>query len=93
MGLVKKSITVTEQQEGWIKEQIASGHFGNESEVVRSLIRREQTRDAEIDAIRLALAKGEKSGMSQRTPKQIKQAVLDRKQKNGKVPANKRSRR
>lgn len=68
MPMVKKSISVTTQQDGWIKAQIATGHFGNESEVFRELIRERQLRDqettAEIKAIRKALIKGEESGFS-----------------------------
>ena len=75
MPMVKKSISVTDRQDGWIKAQIASGHFGNESEVVRELIRERQIREeetpAEIEAIRAALIKGEKSGFSKRTAKEI----------------------
>ena len=72
MPMVKKSISVTDKQADWIKAQIATGHFGNESEVVRELIRerqiREQETPAEIAAIRAALIEGEKSGKSRRTP-------------------------
>ena len=75
MAMVKKSISVTEQQNAWIKAQIESGHFGNESEVVRELIRerqiREQETPEEIAAIRAALIEGEKSGFSDRSVDQI----------------------
>jgi len=68
MGMVKKSISVTEQQNDWIKAQIKTGHFGNESEIIRELIRerqlREQESTAEIEAIRTALIEGEQSGFS-----------------------------
>ena len=68
MPMVKKSISVTEQQDGWIKAQIETGHFGDESEVVRDLIRerqmREQETPEEIAAIRAALIEGENSGIS-----------------------------
>ena len=68
MAMVKKSITVTDQQANWIKAQIESGHFGNESEVVRELIRERQIREREtpdeIEAIRAALIEGEQSGFS-----------------------------
>jgi antitoxin ParD1/3/4 len=68
--MVKKSISVTEQQDGWIKAQIQTGHFGNESEVIRELIRERQPREsetpAEIEAIRAALIHGEPSGFSNR---------------------------
>ena len=85
MAMVKKSISVTDQQDRWIKAQIQSGHFGNESEVVRELIRerqiREQETQSEIEAIRSALIEGEQSGFSKRTPDEIMQAVVDRKRK------------
>ena len=75
MGMVKKSISVTEQQASWIKAQIDSGHFGNESEVIRELIRERQLRQeetpAEIEAIRRALIEGEQSGMSDRNVDEI----------------------
>ena len=87
MPMVKKSISVTDQQDAWIKAQVETGHFGNESEVVRELIRerqiREQETPEEIKAILAALIEGEKSGISDLTPDEIMQAVVDRKRKDG----------
>ena len=75
MGMIKKSISVTEQQDSWIKAQIQTGHFGNESEVIRELIRERQLREketpAEIEAIRAALIQGEQSGFSDRSVDEI----------------------
>ncbi len=75
MPMVKKSISVTDQQDSWIKAQIRTGHYGNESEVVRELIRERQLRDqetpAEIEAIRAALIEGEESGFSNRSVDEI----------------------
>lgn len=62
MGTVRKTITLTDQQNGWIKAQIDAGHYTNDSEYIRDLIRREQERSAEIEAIRVALIEGESSG-------------------------------
>lgn len=71
MPMVKKSISVTDKQDEWIKAKIATGHFGNESEVVRELIRERQIREEEtpeeIEAIRAALIKGEQSGVSKKS--------------------------
>jgi len=83
MGMVKKSITVTNQQDAWIKAQIEKGDYGNESEVLRDLIRREQNQQAAIEAIRAELIKAEGRGFSARNPDEIKQAVQDRLRKNG----------
>ena len=65
MATIRKTITLTDQQDEWVKAQIEAGGYTNDSEVVRALIRREQERSAEIDAIRIALIEGEQSGVAQ----------------------------
>ncbi len=62
MATVRKTITVTDQQDHWIGAQIEAGRFANDSELIRDLIRREQERTAEMDALRQALVTGERSG-------------------------------
>lgn len=65
MSTVRKTITLTDQQDGWIKAQIKAGHYTNDSEVVRDLIRREQERAAQLESLRAALLEGELSGAPQ----------------------------
>ena len=65
MGTIRKTITVTDQQDKWIKAQIEGGDFTNDSEYIRDLIRRDQARNSEIDIIRGELIKGEQSGEPQ----------------------------
>ncbi len=65
MSTVRKTITLTDQQDGWIKAQIQAGHYTNDSEVIRDLIRREQERSAQLEALRAALVEGENSGAPQ----------------------------
>ena len=65
MSTTRKTITVTEQQDNWIKTQIAAGQFTNDSEYIRDLIRRDQASQADIEAIRAALIEGEQSGAPQ----------------------------
>jgi antitoxin ParD1/3/4 len=62
MGTVRKTITLTDKQDRWIKAQIEAGDYTNDSEYIRDLIRREQERSAEIEAVRAALIEGEASG-------------------------------
>lgn len=62
MGTVRKTITLTDTQDNWIKAQIDAGHYTNDSEYIRDLIRREQERSIELEAIRAALIEGESSG-------------------------------
>ena len=72
MPMIKKSITVTDQQEAWIQSQIASGHYGNDSEVIREALREKQLRTAEIEAIRARLFEAEKAGFTEQTPEEIR---------------------
>jgi antitoxin ParD1/3/4 len=58
----RKTITLTKQQDGWVKGQIEAGHFGNDSEYIRHLIRRDQEDQERLAALRQALVEGESSG-------------------------------
>lgn len=40
----RKTITITKQQEDWVRSQLDAGRFGNESEYFRHLIRIDQKR-------------------------------------------------
>ncbi len=71
MALVKKSITVTDRQERWIRAQIASGEYGNDSEYVRDLIRRDQEQNAQFRALKEAIQDGLESGISDKTVKEV----------------------
>lgn len=59
MATVRKTITLTEQQDAWIAAQVDAG---DNSEAIRDLIRREQERRFGIEAVREALSEGEDSG-------------------------------
>ena len=65
MGTKRKTITITDNQDNWIKSQINAGGFTNDSEYIRDLIRRDQTSQADIEVIRAALIEGEESGEPQ----------------------------
>jgi antitoxin ParD1/3/4 len=62
MATVKRSISLTEQQASWVRDQIDSGFYNNESELIRDLIRERISRETEIEEIRRALIEGERSG-------------------------------
>ena len=71
MPMIKKSITVTDQQAEWISEQIDSGHYGNDSELIREALREKQQRTAELEAIRAKLIAAEESGFVDETPEEV----------------------
>ena len=65
MSMHRKTITLTEQQEHWVKGQIETGQFGNDSEYIRHLIRQDQQAQERLAFLRQALAEGEASGAAQ----------------------------
>ncbi len=62
--MLRKTITVTQQQDAWIKSQIKSGQYGNDSEYMRDLVRKDQEHKQKLSALRSALKEGEDSGIS-----------------------------
>lgn len=80
MAMLRKTITVTEQQNAWIKSQIESGQYGNDSEYLRELVRLDQAYKTKVLALRTALIEGENSGISQRTMADI---LSDAKERQG----------
>ena len=62
MSMHRKTITLTEQQDGWVKRQTESGHFGNDSEYIRHLIRQDQQTQEQLATLRQSLLEGEASG-------------------------------
>lgn len=62
MTMHRKTITLTKQQDDWVKGQIESGQFGNDSEYIRDLIRRDQQAKERLATLRQALSEGESSG-------------------------------
>jgi antitoxin ParD1/3/4 len=83
MSMIKKSITITEQQEAWIQSQLATGRYASDSEVMREALREKEMRTAEIEALRARLIASEESGFSDRTPEQIRADAKARLKSNG----------
>lgn len=65
VSFVRKTITLTDQQEGWIKAQVQAGHYASNSACIGDLIRRDWKAHGQLDAMRAALLEGESSGSPQ----------------------------
>jgi antitoxin ParD1/3/4 len=71
MSMQRKTITITEQMESWVKTQVDSGKYGNDSEYFRDLVRKDQERREAEKHLQYLLDEAESSGMSERSPKEI----------------------
>jgi antitoxin ParD1/3/4 len=75
MAMQRKTITITSQMESWVKSQVVSGKYGNDSEYFRDLVRCDQEKkQAEMQIFGL-LEEAELSGLSKRTAEEIWDAI------------------
>lgn len=83
MATVRKTITLTDKQDDWIKSQIKNGGFTNESEYIRDLV--DQNRNAEFLTGKAAIEYGFRSGVSEMDIPEIMKVVEERMRKGGRL--------
>ncbi|MBI3775941.1 MAG: type II toxin-antitoxin system ParD family antitoxin [Gammaproteobacteria bacterium] len=77
------NVSLPDPMKDWVEDQVKTGHFSNASDYVRDLIRRDQEYQEQREALIKALVAGEKSGVSERTIKEIWRDVKARRSRNG----------
>lgn len=85
MGTVRKTVTLTDKQDEWIKAQIASGDYTNDSEYIRDLVRRDQELNAKFRTLKAAIVQGLESADSDRTVSEIMEQVEARLKADGRL--------
>ncbi len=85
MATIRKTITLTDLQDQWIKARIAAGHFTNDSEYIRDLIRRDRERRVDFESLRAAVQEGIDSGPSEKTVPSIMEEVETRLRSDGRL--------
>jgi antitoxin ParD1/3/4 len=61
------NVSLPDAMKRWVEEQAASGRYSNASDVVRDLIRREQTRADKIAHMQRLIDEARASGISERS--------------------------
>ncbi len=69
--MTRQSISLTEPNDQWLKEQVETQEYTSKSELVNDLIRQARKQQAEIDWLKLKLEKAEKSGFTSMSPDEI----------------------
>ncbi|WP_026354032.1 type II toxin-antitoxin system ParD family antitoxin [Woodsholea maritima] len=67
--MIRKTITMPEPMDSWVKAQVESGRYGNDSEYLRDLIRKDQERSqlqAMIDESQRAYDNGQITALTTR---------------------------
>jgi antitoxin ParD1/3/4 len=70
------NISLPDQMKEWVEREVANGRYSNVSDYIRDLIREDQDKSARVFAELRALGEaGIASGVSDRTPEEIRQAT------------------
>ncbi len=88
---MRKTITISDAMDGWVKAQIESGRYGNDSEYFRDLIRRDQEKRQAEQELRALISEGLDSGVSSSTVPEIMKRVEDRLKQNGNLSTHSQS--
>jgi len=91
MGTTRKTITLTDKQDQWIKAQIAAGEYTNNSEYIRDLVRRDQEENAKFQVLKLAIQEGLNSGVSDKSVTDIMEEVEARLRADGRLQSVRQS--
>ncbi len=85
MVMTRKTITLPDAMDRWVKAQINSGRYGNDSEYFRDLIRRDQDKRLAEQELLSLIEDGLNSGISKQSVPDIMQRVENRLKQNGKI--------
>lgn len=61
----RQSISFTEPNDKWLKEQVKSKEYSSKSELINDLIRQARKQQVQVDWIRARIEKAENSGIEQ----------------------------
>ena len=79
------SVSLSDKMRGFIKSRVEGGDYHNESEYIRDLVRRDQERLANEDALEQALLAAEASGLVKTSARDIKTEVKQRLKADGRL--------
>jgi len=65
------NVSLPNPMKDWVETQVKSGQYGNASDYVRDLIRRDQQDREQIKILQQAISKGIESGISDRSMLEI----------------------
>ena len=71
MTMTRKTITIPNAMEDWVKSQVAAGRYASDSEYFRDLVRRDQEQNARTRALKAAIQEGLDSDDSESTVGEI----------------------
>lgn len=71
INMARQSISLTEPNDKWLKNQVDSKEYSSKSELINDLIRQARNQQKQVDWITMRLEKAEKSGFTSDSREQI----------------------
>ena len=65
------NVSLPDKMKQWVEDQVATGRYGNSSDYVRDLVRRDQERAAKKAEFERLVQEGIDSGISPLTPEEV----------------------
>ena len=76
--MARQSITLANQNDEWLKEQVAKEEFTSKSEVVNYLIKQARDREDYHEFVQAKIDRGLKSGFSTKTKEELLTEIKNR---------------
>lgn len=83
---IRKTISITNQQDDWMKFRIANGDYTNDSKYVRDLLGKDQQEHEKLLALMAAIDEGLSSGVSNRDIQDILGDKKEQLRASGQIP-------
>ena len=82
------SVTLGDHFSSFVSNKIAEGRFQSASEAVRAGLRLLEAEETRLELLKAAVQEGIDSGMSERTPEEVRSDVRQRLADSGRLPVN-----
>lgn len=72
------NVSLPDKMKQWVEDQVQTGRYGNASDYVRDLVRRDQERSEAREKLQQMVDEALASGVNERTPEELLEQVMSR---------------
>jgi antitoxin ParD1/3/4 len=72
------NVSLPDKMKQWVEDQVQTGRYGNASDYVRDLVRRDQERADAREKLQQMVDQALASGINQKTPEELLEQVMSR---------------
>ncbi len=72
------NVSLPDKMKQWVEEQVQTGRYGNASDYVRDLVRRDQERSEAREKLQQMVDEALASGVNERTPEELLEQAMSR---------------